>query len=237
MYIVSTIPLSSTYHTAPGRMLFKIAGILYIILSKYYNHSTSILGSNHPKPLQDINVNTSHHVCTNILTVTTSSAGISHIATSVELLEVKNIFFFISESIRHRKAFAPSHRNHKLILLYLCVLLLNQSLDINPNPGPTLNETKYDCCFCHTQVIWSDKGIMCASCDQWYHTSCQGVGNETYNMLSDRKHIWYCLRCALPSYSNGLFESLDTLSDTNMLDSLHLDISTYSDIIDQPQAT
>jgi hypothetical protein len=25
--------------------------------------------------------------------------------------------------------------------------------------------------------------------------------------------------------------------DTNMLDSLHLDISTYSDIIDQPQAT
>ena len=88
---------------------------------------------------------------------------------------------------------------------------------------------------------------MCDSCDQWYHTSCQGVGNETYNMLSDRKHIWYCLRCALPNYSNGLFESLDTLSDTNMFDSLHLDIiylsmliyhiSTYSDIIDQPQAT
>ena len=65
----------------------------------------------------------------------------------------------------------------------------------------------------------------------------QGVGNETYNMLSDSKHIWYCLRCALPNYSNGLFESLDTLSDTNMFDSLHLDISTYSDIIDQPQAT
>ena len=68
-----------------------------------------MLGSNHPKPLQDINVNTSHHVCTTILTVTTSSAGISHITTSVELLEVKNILF-ISESIRHRKAFAPSHK-------------------------------------------------------------------------------------------------------------------------------
>ena len=73
--------------------MFKIACILYIIMGKYYDHSTSILGSNHPKPLQDINVNTSHHVCTNILTVTTSSAGISHIATSVELLEVKNNFF------------------------------------------------------------------------------------------------------------------------------------------------
>ena len=101
----------------------------------------------------------------------------------------------------------------------------------------TLNETKYDSGFCRTQVSWSDKGIMCNSCDQWYHTSCQGVGNETYNMLSDSKHIWYCLRCALPNYSNGLFESLDTLSDTNMLDSLHLDISIYSDILDQPQAT
>ena len=129
--------------------MFKIVCILYIILSKSYDHSTSMLGSNHPKPLQNINVNISHHVCTNILT--TSSDGISHITTSVNLLEVKNVFF-ISESIRHRKTFAPSHKNPKLILLYLCVLLLNQSLDINPNPGPTLNETKYDCGFCHTQV-------------------------------------------------------------------------------------
>ena len=133
---------------------------------------------------------------------TTSSAGISHITTSVHLLEVKKKYiYFKSESIQNRKALAPSHKNHKLILLYLCELLLNQSLDINPNPGPTLNETKYDCGFCHTQVSWSDKGIMCDSCDQWYHTSCQGVGNETYNMLSDSKHIWYCLRCALPNYS------------------------------------
>ncbi|VDI20440.1 Hypothetical predicted protein [Mytilus galloprovincialis] len=102
---------------------------------------------------------------------------------------------------------------------------------------PTLNETKYDCGFCKTEVCWSDKGIMCDSCDQWYHTSCQGVGNETYNMLSDSKHIWYCLRCALPNYSGGLFESLDTLSDTNIFDSLNLDASSCSEILDPPQAT
>jgi hypothetical protein len=50
---------TSTYHTSPGRMLFKIACILYIIMGKYYDHSTSMLGSNHPRPLQDINLNTS----------------------------------------------------------------------------------------------------------------------------------------------------------------------------------
>jgi hypothetical protein len=58
---------------------------------------------------------------------------------------------------------------------------------------------------------------------------------QNTNICNGIFHIWYCLRCALPNYSNGLFESLDTLSDTNMFDSLHLDISTYSDIVDQPQ--
>lgn len=37
-----------------------------------------------------------------------------------------------------------TNTNPKLILLYICILLLNQSGDINPNPGPSLNTTKYD---------------------------------------------------------------------------------------------
>lgn len=92
--------------------------------------------------------------------------------------------------------------------------------------------------YCLQEVTWSDKGIMCDSCDQWYHTQCQGVGNDTYSMLADSKHVWYCLRCALPNYSTGLSDSLDTLSDSNLYDTLHLDNTTCSDFLDHPpQAT
>ena len=52
-----------------------------------------MLGSNHPKPLQDINVNTSHHVCTNILTATTSSGDTkqSRLESTTEITQNKHV--------------------------------------------------------------------------------------------------------------------------------------------------
>jgi hypothetical protein len=92
-----------------------------------------MLGSNHPKPLQDINVNTSHHVCTTILTVTTSSAGISHITTSVELLEVKNILF-ISVCLISLLVYDKSHNHiwfHLILGLGLDLYLVTGSAKVH----------------------------------------------------------------------------------------------------------
>lgn len=91
------------------------------------------------------------------------------------------------------------HKNPKLTLLYLCLLLISQPPDINPNPGPSFNETKYDCGHCNEEVKWTDKGILCdnTNCEQWYHTTCQGIGDDTYVRLSDSKHISIGIACGV----------------------------------------
>ena len=63
-------------------------------------------------------------------------------------------------------------------------------------------------------MTWSNiMSIMCDNCDQWYHADCQGIGNTTFDILSQSKASWCCNQCNFPNYSLGLFESLDTLTD------------------------
>ncbi|MCG8034728.1 MAG: hypothetical protein JAZ03_21505, partial [Candidatus Thiodiazotropha taylori] len=65
------------------------------------------------------------------------------------------------------------------------------------------------------------------------HTDCQGIGEATYDRLSDSRHVWICLKCCLPSYSSTLLESLDTLSDSNnfsLLDPENLGEATGSPV-------
>jgi hypothetical protein len=44
------------------------------------------------------------------------------------------------------------------------------------NPGPSANTSsdsiKYPCYICNIPVLWSDKGVACDKCDQWYHAKC-----------------------------------------------------------------
>lgn len=69
-------------------------------------------------------------------------------------------------------------------------------------------------------MTWSQKGIFCDECDTWYHTDCQGIGDGTYDRLSDSKHVWICIKCCLPNYSSSLLESLDSFADSNSFTSL-----------------
>ena len=103
------------------------------------------------------------------------------------------------------------------------MLLVSRSADIESNPGPDFSEcsqngssSKYPCGYCHLEVTWSNiMSIMCDNCDQWYHADCQGIGNTTFDILSQSKVSWCCNQCNFPNYSQGLFESLDTLTDTS----------------------
>ena len=122
------------------------------------------------------------------------------------------------------------------------MLLLSLSSDVAVNPGPdqgpstcpdttnpnqvSANETKYPCGYCNKEVTWSNvMSLICDNCDEWFHADCQGIGNSTFNILGQSKATWHCNRCKFPNYTHGLFESLDTLSDTSEL-SLLID-STY----------
>ena len=59
---------------------------------------------------------------------------------------------------------------NKNIYLLLKIILSNQ---VEVNTGPSANTSsdsiKYPCYICNIPVLWSDKGVACDKCDQWYH--------------------------------------------------------------------
>jgi hypothetical protein len=98
-----------------------------------------------------------------------------------------------------------NHTNSRL-LLYLSLILITQANDINLNPGPaspTENDRDYLCGTCDTVVDWGDRGVMCETCDQWYHASCQNIHTLSYNQLEDPdlNISWHCIICNNPNYS------------------------------------
>ena len=133
---------------------------------------------------------------------------------------ITNDFLFLYSNLK-RFPCKCYHRRHRITLLYLRILLVSRSSDIESNPGPEVSQgvqddTRYPCGYCHEEVTWSNvMSIMCDNCDQWFHADCQGIGNTTFDILSQSKAVWYCNQCNFPNYTHGLFESLDTLSDTS----------------------
>ena len=97
----------------------------------------------------------------------------------------------------------------KTVLIYISTLLVSQSTNVEANPGPAVSQ--YPCGYCKLEVTWSQKGIYCDECGIWYHTDCQGIGDGTYDKLSESKHVWLCLNCCLPNYSSSLLDRPLTL--------------------------
>ena len=106
-------------------------------------------------------------------------------------------------------------------VLYLALLTITNANDVQVNPGP---ERDYNCGTCDKIVDWEDRGIICETCDQWYHASCQDVHTLSYNQLgdSDLNISWHCVICNNPNYSTILhdYNNIETssISSTNISD-------------------
>jgi len=100
----------------------------------------------------------------------------------------------------------------KCSLIFLHCLLATQTSDIETNPGPN---QKYPCGTCQKDVTWNDKGILRDACSTWYHCDCQGLGDTTYDFLSNTNFSWFCISCGSHNHSTSLAESLDTLGSKN----------------------
>ena len=73
--------------------------------------------------------------------------------------------------------------------LYISLLLLSLSLDIESNSGPIQtqiylegNSTVFPCGSCDQPVTWSCKGVECDACFLWYHADCQIIYNSMYKI-------------------------------------------------------
>ena len=91
-----------------------------------------------------------------------------------------------------------TRRNHliestvrtKGCLTYINILLMAISNDVQLNPGPTNNDsTIYGCGTCTQPVTWDHRAVVCDTCDQWYHISCQEIRSETYSILNEADNI------------------------------------------------
>ena len=132
----------------------------------------------------------------------------------------------------HGKRKGPVCRN-KLVLIYLCSLLLAESYAPEPNPGP--RPCKYPCGYCSKAVKWTTPGICCDTCDIWYHQECLGMKDCVYLGLTNVS--WECIRCGMPNFSSALFDTL-LFETSNQFDPLSNDISAITDTsFGLPQAT
>lgn len=63
------------------------------------------------------------------------------------------------------------------------------------------------CGQCSKIVTDKDKAVLCEICESWFHTTCEGVKDDLYEVMSSFKVLhWFCKRC-----NGGVFKSLKTI--------------------------
>lgn len=113
-------------------------------------------------------------------------------------------------------------------LLFLSMLLLSNSADIELNPGP--RAPKYPCQICDRAVTWKQRAVACDDCLQWYHVNCMHMSTPTYNDLGNSNVSWHCLKCGLPKFSSSLFDNSTEVVTRNSFDALSSSSSSASSL-------
>ena len=89
------------------------------------------------------------------------------------------------------------------VLLYLCVLLIAQSADIECNPGPSRK-----CKFpggVHKRGVRNQpnrQAICCNNCSIWYHKDCIDMSTSSHisKITACNNMSWICCKCDTPNY-------------------------------------
>ena len=87
------------------------------------------------------------------------------------------------------------------------ILLLIAGVEMNP--GPVQNP----CLACVRPVAKTHRAVTCADCRTVWHIACADVSPAEYKYLRSSHSKWTCLNCALPNYSEGLFNQSQCTDD------------------------
>ena len=160
----------------------------------------------------------------------------SHMTTNIKPLDL------------HRSSCKPN----KMAMLYLCLLVMLQAGDCQPNPGPispvasnrstnsSNSETKFPCNICKAACLWGERAICCDSCNEWYHVKCMSMNTVCYETLAQHSSLsWICCSCGLPNFASSLFTAdSNPVNMSNSFSSLNTEESGSSDqCIRSPLAT
>ena len=109
---------------------------------------------------------------------------------------------------------SPNKRSKGTSLLYISVLLVTLSNDVQIQPGPRM--PTYPCGSCGKAVPNNQNSIQCDGCMTWHHINCQGMNVQTHKIhVEHDSYSWYCLKCGLPNFSTTYFETSDSSFETS----------------------
>ena len=152
-------------------------------------------------PMENTNFDLNHHS----LTVIVNNLDPSYLTQCV-------ILDTIRAQLMQKHKLSCSHNS-----MYLSLLLILVSNDVNPNAGPTNqidDATIYPCGTCDNPVTWNERGIVCDTCNQWYHKSCQSMNTKIYTEhVNDSAIAWDCIMCNCPNYSTFCYSLVFSTSN------------------------
>merc|ERR1712002_1277160 len=94
----------------------------------------------------------------------------------------------------------PRLRANKALSLIVGTVLLRAG-DIELNPGPTQSQSCL-CSVCNKKVTWAAKALQCDECDNWTHSHCIPISDDTYSELGNSSNLWFCPNCGPPNSSD-----------------------------------
>ena len=103
----------------------------------------------------------------------------------------------------------PLHRS-TLSIRFIAILCIVAAIVLRDPKNLVMEENcrEYLCGTCDQPVTWEQRGVLCETCDQWYHSSCQNISSKTYEVLSDSdlNVSWHCLICNGPNHSSTVHD-------------------------------
>ena len=125
----------------------------------------------------------------------------------------------------------PSQSN-RAVMTYLALFLITISNDVRMNPGPvshSATDSIYPCGTCDRPVTWEDRGIVCDTCNQWYHVTCQSMCSGSYDKhVNDSAIAWDSLACNSPNYTTLCYSMVfSTSNHFSVLSDAPLDSPTW----------
>ena len=125
------------------------------------------------------------------------------------------ITLFSTQSISRQCQALFFSKSRPSSLVYIALLLLGISWDVELNPGPDSisQESIYPCGTCQNPVTWEQNSICCDTCDVWFHTDCLSMSTTLFTHLTNSDTSWLCPTCENPNFSSVLFNT--PITDSN----------------------
>ena len=109
---------------------------------------------------------------------------------------------------------------------------MTDTLDPATTTSYTQMSSLYLCGTCKHPVTWEEKGILCESCDCWFHHCCQEIRSAEYATMDDPDVLWTCSLCNGPNYSTttpvDIYAGSEYDSNDSHPERAHLSLSTDS---------